>query len=298
MRISGGTFNRRKIVGAQWQGRSRRPFRVWMAPREEQMTNVSSYPEGKPAWVDLMAGDREAAMEFYRGLFGWDYEVGGPEFGNYTMGLVRGVPVAGIGSPPPSADDSPTPPVAWTTYLSVNDIDAVCERVTQAGGAVFMPPMDIADNGRMAIAADPTGAVFGMWQAGRHTGARVTDEPGTMCWHEVMTRDSKTAREFYTQVFGYDLEDLEGMDYSTLKLGDTVVGGLMGMTPDTPEEIPPHWMAYFAVEDTDAATQRVTDGGGAVRQPPFDTLYGRMAVVQDPQGAVFSIIKPSRQPAG
>jgi predicted enzyme related to lactoylglutathione lyase len=263
------------------------------------MTDVSSHPEGKPAWVDLMAGNREAAMEFYRGLFGWDYDVGGPEFGFYTMAQVRGVPVAGIGSQPPADDGSPTPPVAWTTYLSVADIDNACERVTAAGGAVFMPPMDIGDNGRMAIAADPTGAVFGMWQSGQHTGARIIDEPGTMCWHEVVTRDSKAAREFYTQVFGYQLEDLEdpGLDYTVLKLGDTNAAGLMGMMPEMPDDVPPHWMAYFAVDDTEAACQRVTDGGGAVRQPPMDTPYGRMAVVQDPQGAVFSVIKLSQQEA-
>jgi predicted enzyme related to lactoylglutathione lyase len=164
------------------------------------MPEISSkYANGTPAWIDLMASDREAAVDFYRQLFGWDIEVGPPETGHYTMCSVRGLPVAGIGGQPPGEQQFP---VAWTTYLSVDDLDATAEKVKNAGGTVLTGPMDVMDQGRLAVGQDPTGAVFGMWQPGLHIGARLVNEPGGPCWNEVLTRDAAAAKEFYRAVLG------------------------------------------------------------------------------------------------
>jgi predicted enzyme related to lactoylglutathione lyase len=149
--------------------------------------------------------------------------------------------------------------------------------------------------GRLAFCMDPTGAAFGLWQPMRHTGARVVDEHGAMTWAEVNTRDAVKARDFYASVFGAEPSRLEGenMEYYTLKKGDKTFGGVLQMNDQWPANVPPHWMAYFAVDDADAAARRVTELGGKVMHGPFDTPYGRIAVVSDPAGAVFSIIKLS-----
>jgi predicted enzyme related to lactoylglutathione lyase len=239
--------------------------------------------------MDLMTSDREGAMRFYGALFGWDFEVGPPETGYYTMCLLQGDPVAGIGEQQP---DQPGP-VAWTTYLAVDDLDKTCTTVTEHGGKILMPPLDVMDQGRMAIAADPTGAVFGMWQAGKHTGARRVNEPGAMCWNEVVTRDPETAGTFYADVFGYELEKMEsgpGFDYTTFKVDGRTVAGMLGMGEDFPADVPPHWHGYFGTADPEEAAGKVRDNGGTVTRGPFDSPYGRIVVIQDPQGAVVSLI--------
>lgn len=252
------------------------------------MPVVTSYVNGTPSWMDLMTSDREAAMRFYGALFGWQFEVGPPEAGHYTTCRVDEDPVAGIGERPADAQY----PVAWTTYLAVDDIDKTCASVTEHGGQLLMEPMDVMEEGRMAMAADPTGAVFGMWQAGRHTGARRVNEPGAMCWNEVSTRDTSTAARFYADVFGLGLEKMAGdFDYTMLQVAGRTIGGVYDPGDMLPPEVPAHWMGYFAVEDADAAVARVTDNGGIVVSPPTDTPYGRIAVVRDPQGAVLSIMK-------
>lgn len=252
------------------------------------MPVVTSYLNGTPSWMDLMTTDREAAMRFYGALFGWQFEVGPAEAGHYTTCLVGGDPVAGIGE---RAEDAQYP-VAWTTYLAVDDLDKTCASITEHSGQVLMEPMDVMEEGRMAIAADPTGAVFGMWQAGRHTGATRVNEPGAMCWNEVSTRDSETAARFYADVFGLGVEKMPGdFDYTTLQAGGRMVGGVFNPGDALPPEVPAHWMGYFAVEDADAAVKRVADNGGSVVAEPTDSPYGRIAVISDPQGAVLSIMK-------
>jgi len=252
--------------------------------------NIDKHVPGSICWVDLMTNDAEKARGFYRDLFGWTVAVGGPESGNYGIASKDDKMAAGIGPIPPGAQFPP----AWSVYFASDNVDTTVAKVTEQGGKVMVPAMDVMEEGRMAVCIDPTGAVFGIWQGKRHTGAKVIDEPGAMTWFEVATREAPKARDFYCKVFGLEPKKLETpgpMEYYTLHKGPKTVAGVMQMTQAYPAEIPPHWMAYFAVADTDAAAKQIASLGGTVIQPPFDTPYGRISVVKDPTGAVFSIVK-------
>jgi predicted enzyme related to lactoylglutathione lyase len=236
-----------------------------------------------------MAPDRKRAMEFYRALFGWDFVEGPEETGFYTTALLDGRRVAGVGGPPPGAESMPS---LWTTYLAVSDVDKTAEAITEAGGQVLASPMDVLTEGRMAIAADPAGAVFGLWQAGRHSGMEVANIPGTVTWNEGMSHDFEAAKNFYSKVFGYGFDDMSGPDfsYAVLTVGGNIVGGLGALPADSPAEVPPHWGTYFAVADTDAAVDKVVELGGTVLTPPFDSPHGRIGIVTDNQGTPFRVI--------
>jgi uncharacterized protein len=260
---------------------------------EIMVARDTAWPGGTPCWVDLGVADIARATAFYAGLFGWDIQPGPPEAGGYTMCLLTGRPVAGIGPQqgPPGA------PPAWTTYLAADDADETAAKITEAGGQLFMDPFDVMDVGRMAVAADPGGAVFGIWQARAHIGVGLANEPGTLCWNENHTRDFDQNTAFYQAVFGYELADLEGVGirYATFKLGGREVAGIMELDASGPASVPAHWETYFAVAGTDAAVAAVQVAGGALVRPPWDTPYGRMAIVTDDQGAEFSVIT---QPGG
>ncbi len=251
----------------------------------------SPWPAGTPNWSDLMTTDRDASWAFYSQVLGWQIQDSGPEMGHYGMAAVDGKMVAGIGTPP---DPDQAPPPAWTTYLATDDLDATVAAVEANGGMIAVPVMDVGGSGRMAVAADPTGAIFGVWQAKDFVGAERVNEPGAMTWNEVMTPEPDTARAFYSAVFGYTYTRMDGpMDYVTIN-GDgpgNAIGGVGGTagTPDAAE--PAHWNVYFQVADADAALAAATAGGGTVRVPPFDTPFGRMASVTDPQGATFWIMQ-------
>lgn len=252
------------------------------------MIHEESWPQGTPAWVDLMVPDRQAAQAFYGPLLGWDFAVGGPETGYYTMALKHGQPVAGLGESQPGTE---APPAAWTTYLAVDDAEASAERAAAAGGTVLMAPMGVMEFGRMAVLADPTGAVFGIWQSGGHTGANLVDEPGALIWNEGLSHDLAAARAFYGSVFGYSFDDMSapGFEYAVAKVDDKMVGGLGG-TGALPDDAPPHWQVYFAVADTDAATAHAVELGAAVLDGPRDSPYGRLAVLSGPAGEQFTLM--------
>jgi len=252
------------------------------------MTTIDKHPPGAVAWVDLMSSDPEASRQFYGQLFDWSFDMGPPESGPYTMARRGELNVAGIGPKPP---DNPMP-TAWTVYFATDDADATCAAVTEAGGRVVAGPMDVFEEGRLAIVTEPTGAVFGLWQPRRHPGTRLVAEPGAFAWTECNTRDLARTRTFMTTVFGYRHQKLEGMEYEILSLGDAQVGGVMQMTEQWPAEVPPHWMIYFQVTDTDATAARAAELGGKPCVPAFDTPYGRIAVLEDPQGGVFSVVQP------
>lgn len=256
------------------------------------MTTVKQHAPGSVTWVDLMTPDIEGARRFYGELFNWRFAVGPAETGHYTMAKVDGDNVAGMGQMQP---DSPFPST-WTVYFGSRDVEAAAARIRELGGQVMFGPMDVMQEGRMLVAADPCGAVFGLWQPGAHHGAQRIDEPGAMCWREVNVRDVAAARGFYTALLGLAARPMQapGMIYETLHLGEATVGGMLQMDANWPDSIPSHWMTYFAVDDVDAAVARVTNGGGKVYQPPFDTPYGRMSVVADPWGAVFSVMAMKR----
>lgn len=260
------------------------------------MTQVKQHAPGTVMWVDLMTTDVEAARKFYGEVLGWSFDVGPPETGFYTMCSVQGDTVAGMGQIPPGAGFPP----AWTVYFATTDADASAARIVELGGKTLMGPMDVMEEGRMLMAMDRCGAVFGLWQPRRHTGAKRVDEPGAMCWREVNVRDLPAASAFYTALFGLESRPMPdpAMTYHTLHLGEQTVGGILQMDHHWPPELPAHWMTYFAVDDLDAALKRVEAGGGKVHVPPFDTPYGRISVISDPVGAHLTLMKMATQPAG
>jgi predicted enzyme related to lactoylglutathione lyase len=250
---------------------------------------IESYEHGVPSWVDLGTPDPDRASAFYSELFGWTIEEGPPEAGGYRMCMLRGKPVAGLG---PLMN--PAAPPSWTTYVTVASADDTAEAVKAAGGQVFMPPMDVLDVGRMAVFADPAGAVFAEWQPGLHKGAGIVNEPNTYCWSELVTTDVAGAKSFYNAVFGWGAESYgEGGPggYTEWKLGERTLGGMMAKPDTMPAQVPPHWMVYFAVDHTDAKLAKITELGGTKIMGPMDIEPGRFAVANDPTGAVFSILK-------
>lgn len=242
------------------------------------------WPEGTPCWVDLMTDDPARADAFYGALFGWEIADQGEEYGHYRIALLEGRSVAAFGPKPPGMEQAPS---VWTTYLAVADADKTVAKVSEAGGQVLMPPGDVGDAGRMAVVADPTGAVFSLWQAKENIGLQNVNVPGTVVWNEGMSRDFDRAKTFYSEVFGYHLGDLSNADfsYTTLDLDGRPIGGLGGIS-----EGESHWSTYFGVTDTDAAVAKVVQLGGSVRGEPSDSPYGRMAQVTDDQGVAFNII--------
>jgi uncharacterized protein len=248
------------------------------------VTRDTPWPAGTPCWVDISVDDVPKASAFYSSLFGWDVQVGPPESGGYALAHLNGRLVAGIG---PKMGD-PTAPSAWTTYLASDDVDATAEKIKAADGQLPMPPMDVMEEGRMTLAFDKAGAVFGVWQAGRTKGVGLANEPGSLSWNEHLSGDFEGSKAFYQAVFGYEYDDMsgEGYQYATIKVAGNVVAGI----GNAPEGRAPGWGTYFAVADTDAAVAKVTDLGGSVVQPPWDTPFGRIAIVTDTHNAFFSVI--------
>ncbi len=249
---------------------------------------VTSYAPGTPSWVDLGTPDAAGSAAFYSGLFGWEITEGPPEDGGYRMCMLNGHAVAGMG-PQMNADMPPY----WTTYVTVTDADETTAAAEANGGQVLVPPMDVMDVGRMAIYMDPTGAAISAWQARSHIGAGLVNEPGTLCWNELATRDTDAAEAFYTSVFGWgtDVTDMGDFSYTSFTVNGNMVAGMMPMGDMYPPEVPSHWAVYFAVADCDASAAQVTELGGEVRSPPTDIPgVGRFAVCQDPQGAMFALM--------
>jgi len=254
------------------------------------MSERSSYAPGTPSWVDLSTPDLDAAVEFYGGLFGWDIiePENAEQTGGYRQALLRGVPVAGL---MPLMQEGQ--PAAWSSYVSVADADVATTHVREGGGTVIVEPMDVLDLGRMAVFLDPTGAAFGVWQPGTFHGAGLVDEPGALAWNELETRDPGAAKDFYRAVFGWTFEDHEmrGMGtYTEWKLGGASIGGMANISGRVPDEVPAHWMVYFAVADADASLEQVRELGGEVRFGPVDIPAGRFGMVADPWGAAFAVI--------
>jgi hypothetical protein len=241
-----------------------------------------------------MSTDQAAAHEFYAQLFGWDIEVGGEETGGYGTARVGGHRVVGIGG----MMGMDHPPV-WNTYLATADIDATLKAVEGAGGSVVGSAMDVMDFGRMAFAQPSGGGVFGLWEAGTHTGFGIANETNTVTWNEFMSRDYAGTKNFYAEVFGFTYTELGdgGFEYATIEVDGNTVGGIGKLPDEVPMHVPPHWRVYFAVADCDAVAARATELAGSVLRPPQDMPFGRHADLADAQGAMFSIIKPVPPPA-
>jgi uncharacterized protein len=277
------------------------------------MPERDGYIAGVPCWVDTNQPDPEAAAKFYGDLFGWELEdVMPPDSpGKYFMARIREGDVAAVSSVPESA-----PPMAvWNTYVAVESADASAAKVKEAGGQVLAEPFDVGDAGRMAVFADPEGAAFCVWEAGRHKGARIVNEAGSLNFNGLSTRDPSAAKRFYGAVFGWEtmpmaggaeawtlpgygdhLESRDpGLRERLAEFGgpsgfEDVVASLNPIAGDQPD-VPPHWGVVFAVDDADAIAAKAVELGGTVVAPPFDAPWVRMTVIADPQGATFTASK-------
>jgi uncharacterized protein len=264
------------------------------------MPHVDSHTPATINWVDFVSTDLEAATGFYTGLFGWETEdmpMPGGE-GIYRFFRLGGRDAAAGGTMPAEMAAQGIPS-HWNVWVATDSAAEVVEKAAAAGGQVLMPPMTMGPSGTLAMVADPGGAAIGVWQADQHIGAGVVDEPGAMVWYEVNTRAFEECKRFYGQVVGWAAEPLEapGINYATWRLGDRTVAGMLEMNEQW-EGIPSSWMVYFAVGDTDEAAKRATELGGSVGAPPFDTAYGRIAVLADPAGGHFSVLTPAQAAAG
>lgn len=282
------------------------------------MPDRDGYPPGVPCWVDTTQPDPEGAVAFYGGLFGWEFEdrmpadapVPVPRRASARSGRCRDRIAAGRASSV----------AVWNTYIAVDKADAAAAKVKHAGGSILVEPFDVLNAGRMAVFSDPSGAVASVWQAQEHKGAQLVNHPGTWNWSDLNTRDPEGAKAFYGAVFGWEANtvDLDGFEGTMLRMpgyaeflevGDPdlrrrqadagapsgfedAVAWSMPMTSEQfPDDVPPHWSITFAVDDTDAVVDKVADLGGKVVSPAFDVGVVRVAVLSDPQGAVFTVSK-------
>lgn len=255
------------------------------------MPEMSSYEPGTPSWIDFSTDDMEKAIAFYEGLFGWKAEeAGDPEqTGGYRMFTLGGKAVAGG----MELRDQNQPP-AWTSYVTVEDVDASVARAKELGGSVIAEPMDVMEAGRMAILADPEGALFALWQPREHIGAGIVNEFNTLTWNELRTRDPDAAKAFYGGLFGWDGLEFGAMSGYTVWTVDDAPpeqgrGGMIDMAvTEMPEGIPPHWDVTFSVEDADSIAEKCRELGGSIAAGPIDLPMGRMYTLQDPSGATFT----------
>jgi len=246
----------------------------------------SRWPNGVPCWADLTVPAVDAAKHFYTEVLGWDYRPTDIEFGGYAIAEVQGAAAAGIGPCPRGA------PARWTLYLASDDVDKVSRVIPVQGGRVLLPPHDVGGLGRTFIATDPTGAPFGVWQARSHIGAGVVNEPGALTWEDLRSPEPEAARVFYSGVFGHHTEPLTdgGPDYHLFALpgDDAPLGGIGGMMG---EKRSARWLVYFAVADVEVAIRAAESAGGRVLRRDFDSMYGRMAGLADPDGAEFYVVE-------
>jgi predicted enzyme related to lactoylglutathione lyase len=243
---------------------------------------------GVPNWVDLGTADLADATRFYTELFGWTAHVSGEQYGGYTIFNLRGRPVAGAG--PLFGEGQPT---AWSAYVATDDADAVAARVEAAGGKVLVAPFDVMEQGRMSAFLDRTGAAFSVWEPGTMPGAEVFDVAGALTWLELATRDVEGSKAFYGSVFGWTAREspMMGPPYQVWELNGQTVAGMLPMEgPGWPDDLSPHWMIYFAVDDCDDTAALARDLGGRVVGTPESLAMGRYAVLQDPQGGTFSVL--------
>jgi predicted enzyme related to lactoylglutathione lyase len=244
---------------------------------------------GAPCWIDLFTSDPERAKEFYGSLFGWTAASAGEEYGGYINFSKDGRRVAGC----MRNDGSAGTPDAWSVYLMVENAKETADAVTRHGGQVYLPPMDVLQLGVMSVVADPGGAAIGMWQQGDHRGFEIIAEAGAPGWFELHTRDYDETVAFYRDVFRWETHaasDVPEFRYTTLFGGEASAAGIMDASAFLPEGVPAHWSIYFAVENTDAALEKIASLGGAVVMPAEDTPFGRLATATDPTGTMFKLV--------
>jgi predicted enzyme related to lactoylglutathione lyase len=251
------------------------------------MGERTGYAPGAFCWADLSATDQKAAKAFYGDLLGWQAtDMPAGEGVVYSMMHRDGKPVAAIAPQPQQQRDAGMPPV-WNSYISVESADAAVERAKELGGTAHAPAFDVMQAGRMGVVQDPQGAYFLVWQPRGHFGAALVNAPGALVWNELQSPDTDASASFYGELFGWTLEQAPGMTetYLSIKNGEANNGGIRELNPGTP----PNWLVYFGTEDLDAALTRVGELGGATIAGPIDIQMAKIAVVNDPQGAVFAL---------
>ncbi len=246
---------------------------------------------GSFCWSEVCTTDPEAARKFYGELFGWTAEEVPSDGGAYTMLRLDGQDVGGMYQLAKEQVEQGVPP-HWMAYVLVEDLDATTAKISELGGKVVMGPMDVMDVGRMTLLQDPTGAVLSLWQAKSHKGGAAIGVPNSPCWFELISTDMVEATAFYAGLFGWELETWHGEgEYILFKNGETSIGGAMQRTPEM-GEVPSHWITYFSVTDCDAAADKAAELGGRIINPPMDIPnVGRFALMADPVGAMFAVIK-------
>jgi predicted enzyme related to lactoylglutathione lyase len=252
-------------------------------------THAHAKPVGTPTWIDLMTPDIAASRAFYHAVFGWEYDIGSPEFGGYTTARLGTRSTVGMMEHQPG---SPPMPAAWSLYFATNNIDDDVAHAVKAGAKVLYPTMQVGEFGSMATCEDPTGAVFSFWQAGNHVGSGVTEEPGSTAWHELYAANAQQARDFYNDILGATADPMPGgMEYYVLKHGEQELGGIMQIDPAW-GAFQPQWVTYFAVANVDETVAIVTNHGGKVLGDIDNSPFGRIAALMDPSGALFKIVEP------
>lgn len=257
------------------------------------MGERTKYPPNTFCWSELMTSDGAGAKKFYAEVFGWeltDNPIGPGQV--YTMAALNDKNVGAMYELNEQQRKQGVPP-NWLSYVSVENIDGTVDKAKKLGANVVVEPMDVFDVGRMAVIADPQGAVVALWQPNQHIGAELVNVPGTLCWNELYTRDVDGSGAFYTKLFGWDSQtaDMGTGPYTSFMNGERPAGGMLEIQKEW-GGVPPHWMVYFAVGDCDAAVKKIESLGGKVMNPPTDIPeVGRFAVVADPQGAAFSVIR-------
>lgn len=252
------------------------------------MGERTQYTAGTFCWADLTTTDQDAAKAFYRGLFGWEAEdmpVGEGVF--YSMMRVDGKDVAAIAPQPEQQREAGAPPL-WNNYVSVQSADATVERAKELGANVHAPAFDVMEAGRMGVIQDPQGAYFMVWEPRNHFGAQLVNAPGALVWNELASSDLDASSAFYDSLFGWKTTPFEGSPtpYLSIKNSGASNGGMREVDPPG---MPPHWMVYFGAQNIDESLAKVKELGGMVHAGPIDIQMAKIAIVQDPQGAVFAL---------
>jgi predicted enzyme related to lactoylglutathione lyase len=255
------------------------------------MAEAKTAVANKPAWVELSTSDAAAARQFYSKVFGWKVEVDpDPQYGGYGMANVGDKRVAGIA--PKMSPDAPT---AWSIYIGTDDADDLAKKVQAAGGKVIAPPFDVGDQGRMAVFQDPTGAFISAWQPRAMNASLPTGEANTFGWAELSSRGVDKAIPFYEKVFGWTpkANDMgpDSPPYTEFQLGGESIAGGQEMQSMVPAQVPSYWLVYFAVTDVDNSFKTATQAGAKEVVAPVDFPGGRFAILSDPQGAAFGLLK-------
>lgn len=258
------------------------------------MGERTSYTPGTFSWVELTTTDQDAAKSFYGELFGWQsQDIPVSDEMTYSMQQLGGKNVAAISPQPQMQRDAGVPPL-WNSYVSVQSADDAAERAQSLGATVHAPPFDVMEAGRMAVIQDPQGAFFMVWQAKQNIGAALVNEPGAFVWNELGSPDLDASTAFYSELFGWSIAPFEGSPepYLAIKNGEANNGGIRPLTPGAP----PHWLVYFGVEDLDASLAELEELGGSKHAGPIDIQIAKIAVVADPQGAIFALYAGALEP--